>query len=378
MLIPQLIPTITKESKLLVDKMFEDPTLFNGNTYSTLCENWLSQNMFNNKPVFLTTSGTRALELIATAIDIKQNDEIIFPSYTFVGTANPFVLFGATPVFVDVIEESIGLDHELLEQAITPKTKAIVVVHYNGIGVHIDKLVAIAKKHNILLIEDNAQGFMCKYDDKYLGTFADFSILSFNYTKNVQCGEGGALIINNSKYVGPIEKIYHLGTNRLDFVNKKVSHYEWVCKGSKFYPSQLEAAVLFPQLEKSSEILGKRKKSWKLYFNLLSESTILKKHIDLPVQFQKCEHTGHIFYIKLKDKQDKQALVSNLRDSGIIVFSHYTPLHLSEFGKINGVSYGGEISAKISDSLLRLPIHSQISNCDIQTVVSAIEGFFTI
>jgi dTDP-4-amino-4,6-dideoxygalactose transaminase len=140
----------------------------------------------------------------------------------------------------------------------------------------------------------------------------------------------------------------------------------------------LEAAVLFPQLEKSSEILEKRKKSWKLYFNLLSESTILKKHIDLPVQFQKCEHTGHIFYIKLKDKQDKQALVSNLRDSGIIVFSHYTPLHLSEFGKINGVSYGGEISAKISDSLLRLPIHSQISNCDIQTVVSAIEGFFTI
>lgn len=358
--------------------MFEDPRLFNSNTYSSLCEKWLSKSIFNNKPVFLTNSGTRALELIAASLNIEENDEIIFPSYTFVGTANPFVLFGAKPVFVDIIEESLGLDYTLIEQAISSKTKAIVVVHYNGVGVNIDKIVAIAKKYKLLLIEDNAQGFMCKYDNRYLGTFADFSILSFNYTKNIQCGEGGALIINNSKYLETIQKIYHLGTNRLDFENKKVAYYEWVCKGSKFYPSQLEAAVLLPQLEMSTEILEKRKQSWNVYLKLFSQSKRIKNHVKLPAQIPKCEHTGHIFYIRLKDKSTRTELVLYLRNKGILAFPHYTPLHLSEFGKIHGAYFGGKISEKISQSLIRLPLHSTISNKEIKMVVSSIEVFFSL
>jgi len=376
MSIPQLIPTITKKSKILLNDLIDNPKLFNSNLYTSDCEKWLSKNIYNNKPVFLTTSGTRALELIAAAINLEKGDEIIFPSYTFVGTANPFVLHGAKPVFVDVLEETLGLDYNLLEEAITPKTKAIVVVHYNGIGANIEKIIAISKKHKLLLVEDNAQGFMCKYNNKYLGSFADFSILSFNYTKNIQCGEGGALIVNNSKYLNDIEMIYHLGTNRIDFQNKKVSHYEWIAKGSKFYPSQLEAAVLLPQLEMSAEILEKRKQSWDLYFQLLSQSEIIRKQATLPVQIPNCEHTGHIFYLRLKNELERNKIISHLKASDIQVFPHYSPLHLSKFGKAYGRSFGGQISERISHSLIRLPLYSTISKKEVKTVVSAIEAFF--
>lgn len=375
MIIPQLVPTTSAKSQDLIDEMFENPSLFNSNTYSSRCENWLSKNVFKSKPTFLTTSGTRALELIAASLDLSPEDEIIFPSYTFVGTANPFVLFGAKPVFVDVMEDTLGMDFNLLEDAITANTKAIVVVHYNGIAAHIGKILRIAQKHNILLIEDNAQGFMCSYKNQFLGTFGDFSILSFNYTKNIQCGEGGALIVNNLAFVQKIEQLYHLGTNRLDFLSKKVPHYEWVSKGSKFYPSQLEAAVLLPQLERSADILKRRKQIWDLYYELLSKNPTILSKISLPKQLPYCSHTGHIFYILLKNEQDKDSLISFLKKQGISAYSHYSALHLSAYGQKYGKIYGGKIAEAIGKNLIRLPIFDTITEEAVGTVVKAIEAF---
>jgi len=375
MIIPQLVPTTSAKSQELIDEMFENPSLFNSNTYSSRCENWLSKNVFKSKPTFLTTSGTRALELIAASLDLCADDEVIFPSYTFVGTANPFVLFGAKPVFVDVMEDTLGMDFNILEDAITENTKAIVVVHYNGIGAHIGQILRIAQKHNILLIEDNAQGFMCTYKNQFLGTFGDFSILSFNYTKNIQCGEGGALIVNNLAFVQKVEQLYHLGTNRLDFLNKKVDHYEWVSKGSKFYPSQLEAAVLLPQLEQSDSILNRRKQMWDLYYDLLSDSPAILSRISLPKQLPFCRHTGHIFYILLKNIKDKVPLISFLKKQGISAFSHYSALHLSAYGQKHGLVYGGKVAEELGESLIRLPIFDTITEEAVEYVVKTLEAF---
>ena len=378
MTIPQLIPTTLKESKHLISQIFDDPSLFASQKYSSLCEKWLSDNLFNRRPVFLTTSGTRALELIAASMNLEKDDEIIFPSYTFVGTANPFVLFGVKPVFVDVFNDSLSLNINLLEQAITPKTKAVLVVHYNGIGQNIEKLLKIVKARNLILIEDNAQGFKCKYKSKYLGTFGDFSILSFNYTKNIQCGEGGALIVNNDKYLEKVQNIYHLGTNRLDFLNKKVSNYEWVSKGSKFYPSQLESAMLLPQLINCKKILSDRLRAWKLYYTLLSKNKVILEKVDLPVHFADCEHTAHIFYIRTKKLLDKAGLISYLKKRGISAYSHYTPLHLSKYGKKHGVCVAGHVSEKINNSLIRLPLYSKITANEINMVVDSIEAYFSL
>tara|TARA_Y100000385_G_scaffold66934_1_gene66712 strand:+ start:26415 stop:27551 length:1137 start_codon:yes stop_codon:yes gene_type:complete len=377
MTIPQLIPTTLKESKHLISQIFDDPSLFASQKYSSLCEKWLSDNLFNRRPVFLTTSGTRALELIAASMNLEKDDEIIFPSYTFVGTANPFVLFGVKPVFVDVMEDTLGMDFNLLEDAITKNTKAIVVVHYNGIGAHIDQILRIAQRHKILLIEDNAQGFMCTYKDQFLGTFGDFSILSFNYTKNIQCGEGGALIVNNDKYLEKVQYMYHLGTNRLDFLNKKISNYEWVSKGSKFYPSQLESAMLLPQLINCKKILSERLSAWKLYYTLLSKNKVIIENVDLPVHFADCEHTAHIFYIRTKNLLDKTGLISFLKKRGISAYSHYTPLHLSKYGKKHGICIAGHVSEKINNSLIRLPLYSKITANEINMVVDSIEAYFS-
>jgi dTDP-4-amino-4,6-dideoxygalactose transaminase len=323
----------------------------------------------------MTSSGTRALELTAASLNLNLGDEIIFPSYTFVGTVNPFVLYGANPVFVDVKSDSIGSDIELLEKSITKKTKAIVVVHYNGIGCDIDKIRELTTKNNIVLIEDNAQGFMCKYKNQMLGTFGDLSILSFNYTKNIQCGEGGALIVNNEIFLDRIEKAYNSGTNKGDFEKKLVKNYEWVSVGSKFYPSQLECAVLLPQLEKSGEILKKRIANWDYYYKLLSENEELLNFIYLPVNHSECLHFGHIFYIRVR--KNREELISFLKKKNVEAYSHYTPLHLSKFGK-QFPYFGGNIAKEISESILRLPIHNQIEKEEIKKVVNSIYEYYII
>lgn len=374
-MIEQLIPTVALESRDLINEMIEHPSLFKSKNYSMKCENWLSNNIYNKKPVFMTNSGTRALELIAASIDIKTNDEIIFPSYTFVGTVNPFVQYGATPVFVDIDKDSLGIDIIHLESAITPKTKAIVVVHYNGIAQHIDKIKVLANKKGILLIEDNAQGFLCKYKRKYTGTFGDFSILSFNYTKNVQCGEGGALIVNNIKFINKIETSYNLGTNRADFEKKLVKNYEWTGIGSKFYPSQLECAILLPQLEKSKEIIQKRINDWEYYFDLFSENKEIFKYIELPVNYSECKHSGHIFYIKVK--KNREGFISFLKSKNILSYTHYTPLHLSIFGKQFNY-FGGHNALNISDTILRLPIYHKIQKKEIKEVVESILKYYKV
>lgn len=372
-MIQQLIPTVALESKDLINEMIEHPSLFKSKNYSMKCENWLSTNVYNKKPVFMTNSGTRALELIAASIDIKTNDEIIFPSYTFVGTVNPFVQYGATPVFVDIDKDSLGIDIIHLESAISPKTKAIVVVHYNGIARHIDKIKELANTKGILLIEDNAQGFLCKYKRKYTGTFGDFSILSFNYTKNVQCGEGGALIVNNLDFMRKIEILYNLGTNKIDFEKKLVKNYEWSGMGSKFYPSQLECAMLLPQLEKSKEIIQKRIDDWEYYFDLFSEKNELFKFIELPIKLSDCKHSGHIFYIKVKE--NREGLISFLSAKNIQTYAHYTPLHLSIFGK--QFNYFGKHNAlNLSRSILRLPIYHKIKKVEIKKVVESILEYY--
>jgi dTDP-4-amino-4,6-dideoxygalactose transaminase len=377
MLIPQLKPTVSKKSLSNIKKVCKTPSLLMGKHFSKLCESWLKENIYPDAEVMLTTSGTRALELIAYALNLSPEDEIIVPSYTFVGSINPFVAKGASPVFVDIDENTLSLNISKLQKAITKRTKAIIVVHYNGLGPHIQEVLRIAQSNNIVLIEDNAQGFNCSSGGQKLGTFGDFSILSFNYTKNVQCGEGGALIVNNNSYLSEIEKYYELGTNRKDFLAGKINHYEWVSIGGKFFPSQLQAAFLYPQLCESFEKIAKRIKKWEFYYRNIAASPILTAHLKLPVIHENCSHNAHIFYVLLRQPEKRNDFLNFLKANQIIAAPHYAALHTSKYISESGKSFRNPVSTKVSESIVRLPMYNGIKKTEIQQVIETMERYFT-
>ncbi|GIK57606.1 MAG: dTDP-4-amino-4,6-dideoxygalactose transaminase [Chloroflexota bacterium] len=325
--------------------------------------------------VLLTTSCTHALEMSALLLDIQPGDEVIVPSFTFVSTPNAFVLRGAKPVFVDIRPDTLNMDETKLEQLITKRTRAIVPVHYAGVGCEMDVICAIASKYNIPIVEDNAHGLFGKYKGRYLGTFGTFATQSFHETKNFICGEGGALIINDSRCIERAEIIREKGTNRSRFFRGQVDKYTWVDIGSSFLISDLLAAFLYAQLEARDEIQAKRQKIWH-YYNDHLQDWAESKGVQLPTVPAHCEQSYHMFYMLLPSLEYRQALISHLKARGILAVFHYLPLNLSDMGQ----KYGGRagdcpVTEDVSDRLLRLPFYNDLEEADQACVVQAIKEF---
>lgn len=354
---------------------FDFQHLSGDGVYTKQVSNWF-QKKINCKRIMLTTSCTDALELSAILLDVCSGDEIISPSYTFVSTVNAFVLRGAKIVFVDIEPSTMNIDAELIESAITAKTKAIVVVHYAGISCNMNKIIDIAKRHNLAVVEDAAQGVMAKFNDQYLGTIGDLGTYSFHETKNYTMGEGGALVINDSKYIERAEIIREKGTNRSRFLRGQVDKYTWVDIGSSYLPSDILAAYLYPQLEHEQEIFQDRHSIWDYYLKELSDMT---QHIELPFVPNYATHNAHMFYVKTKEIEERTALINHLAMDGIQAVFHYVPLHSSPAGKKYGRFHGiDRFTTLESERLLRLPIYYQMDKNDVLYVCNSIKRFYSL
>lgn len=331
---------------------------------------------FNIKKALLTTSCTHALEMAAILCDIKEGDEIIMPSFTFVSTADAFVMRGAKIVFVDIRPDTMNIDERLIEAAITKNTKAIVPVHYAGVSCEMDTINSIAKKYNLFVIEDAAQGVMSTYKGKALGTLGDFGCYSFHETKNYSMGEGGCICIENDKYIERAEIIREKGTDRSKFFRGQVDKYTWVDIGSSYLPSELNAAYLLAQLEEAEMINNNRVRNWNNYYEGLNELS-KEGFIDLPFVPEHCKHNGHMFYIKTKDMCERNDLIAFLKSHNIWSVFHYIPLHTSPNGLRCSIFNGEDrYTTKESERLLRLPLYYGLKEVDVKTVVSKIKEFY--
>jgi len=323
----------------------------------------------------LTTSCTHALDMSAILLNMAPGDEVIVPSFTFVSTINAFVLRGARPVFCDIRPDTLNMDERLLETLITPRTKAIVPVHYAGVGCEMDTILEITGRHDIAVVEDNAHGLLGKYKGHYLGTFGCLATQSFHETKNFTCGEGGALLINDPKYIERAEIIREKGTNRSRFFRGQVEKYTWVDIGSSYLPSDILAAFLYAQLEAREQIQQKRRRIWEYYYmHLLGWA---QDHgVRLPIVPSHCEQPYHMFYLLLPSLEQRQALIAHLKAQSILAIFHYLPLHLSDMGRRFGGKAGDcPVTEDVSDRLLRLPFYNDLSESEQDRVVRASRSF---
>ncbi len=324
----------------------------------------------------LTTSCTHALEMAALLADIKEGDEVIMPSYTFVSTADAFVLRGATPVFVDIRPDTMNIDENLIEEAITPKTKAIAVVHYAGVGCEMDKIMEIAHKYKLFVIEDAAQGMMSSYKGKPLGTIGDFGCFSFHETKNFSMGEGGAILIRDEKYIEDAEILREKGTDRSKYFRGQVDKYRWQNFGSSYLPSEMNAAYLYAQLEVAQEIQQSRIDRWNQYYEQLKPLADAGK-IELPIIPEGCTNNGHMFYLKTADLTERTALFEFLKENDILPASHYVPLHSAPAGLKFGRFHGEDkYTTKESDRLLRLPMFHQLKEEEVDYIAGKVKEFY--
>lgn len=342
--------------------------------FSKKCHAFLESELGVNKAL-LTTSCTHALEMSAILLDIQPGDEVIVPDFTFVSTVNAFVLRGAKPVFIDVRPDTLNLDETKLEAALTPRTKAIVPVHYAGVGCEMDAIMDIANRRRIAVVEDNAHGLFGKYKGKYLGTFGSMASQSFHETKNFSCGEGGALLINNPVLTERAEIIREKGTNRSRFFRDQVDKYTWVDIGSSYLPSDILAAFLYAQFEQREKIQSHRKNVWKIYKTALKDWA--EKHgVQLPHIPDDCEQAYHMFYMLLPNLDLRQKLIMYLRERGIYSVFHYLPLHLSDMGQGFGYKVGDcPVTENVSDQLIRLPFHNALAGNDQEQVIDTILDF---
>jgi len=344
--------------------------------FTKKCHDLLEQTLGVPKAL-LTTSCTHALEMAALLLNIQAGDEVIVPSFTFVSTVNAFVLRGARPVFVDVRPDTLNLDESKLEQLITPRTRAIVVVHYAGVGCEMDSILKIAAGHNVAVVEDNAHGLFGKYRGKYLGTFGSLASLSFHETKNFSCGEGGALLINDPQFIDRAEIIREKGTDRRRFFRGEVDKYTWVDLGSSYLPSDILAAFLYAQLETRELIQSKRAQIWSYYYDNL-EDWAGTLGVQLPYVPDYCEHSNHMFYLLARSPEERQSLISHLDSYGVAAIFHYQPLHLSRMGLVFGGKPGDcPVAEAVADRLLRLPFYNVMTEPDLARVVSSIRQFET-
>lgn len=345
--------------------------------FTKKCNRWF-ENRFNAQKVLLTTSGTTALEMATLLCDLHEGDEVILPSYTFSSTATSVVLTGAKLVFVDIRPDTMNIDETKIEDAITDKTKAIMVVHYAGVACEMDTIMEIAKRHNLKVIEDAAQGVMSTYKGRYLGTIGDFGCYSFHETKNYSMGEGGALVINNPEYNEKAEILREKGTNRAKFFRGQVDKYTWVDYGSSYLPSDLNAAYLWAQLEEADEINANRLQSWNRYneaFKKLEE----EGKLELPTIPDECVHNAHMYYVKLKDLDERTDFLSYMRENDIYSVFHYIPLHSApagiKFGEFRGKD---QYTTLESERLARLPMYYGVSEEDLSYVIKKVIDFFNI
>jgi dTDP-4-amino-4,6-dideoxygalactose transaminase len=325
--------------------------------------------------VLLTTSCTHALEMSALLLDLKDGDEVIVPSFTFVSTINAFVLRNAKPVFADVRPDTLNMDESRLEALITPRTRAIVVVHYAGVACEMDAIMEIANRHNILVIEDNAHGLFGKYKGRYLGTFGVMATQSFHETKNFTSGEGGALIINDPKYIEEAEILREKGTNRSRFFRGQVDKYTWVNVGSSYLPSDMLAGFLFAQLEERDQIQNRRRAIWETYYKELG-AWAEENHVQMPFVPAHCDQSYHMFYLLFPNLEKRQAAIAHLKAQGIQAVFHYLPLHLSPMGeKFGGQAGDCAVTEQVSDQLLRLPFYTNMTADEQRQVIEVLKEF---
>lgn len=342
--------------------------------FTKKCHAFLEQ-QFGVHKALLTTSCTDALEMSALLLGIKARDEVILPSFTFVSTVNAFVLHGATPVFCDVRKDTLNMDETAIERLITPRTKAIVPVHYAGVGCEMDTIMNIARRHGVAVIEDNAHGLFGKYKGRDLGTFGTMATQSFHETKNFNCGEGGALLINDPVYAERAEILREKGTNRSRFFRGQVDKYTWVDIGSSFLPSDMLAAYLFAQFETSGEIQKKRKRIWTYYHQHLA-AWAAANGVRLPIIPDHCEQAYHMFYLLMPSLDERQELIGHLRGRGVTSPFHYLPLHLSDKGREFGGKPGDcPVTEDVSDRLVRLPFYNDLTDEDLARVVAGVHAF---
>lgn len=369
------VPIYIGEENEYINKVIKNRKISGDGEITSLCHKWFEENLCIHKAL-LTTSGTHALEMAAFLCDIKIGDEVIMPSYTFVSTANAFLARGAKIVFVDIRPDTMNIDERVIENAITHKTKAIVVVHYAGVSCEMDKIKGIAQKYNLFIVEDNAQGLMSKYKNEYLGKIGDFGCVSFHETKNFSMGEGGVLFLKDKMYVERAEILREKGTNRSKFFRGQIDKYTWVDYGSSYLPSELNAAYLYPQLKIADKIIENRMKTWNLYYRGLFD-LCKKGFIELPSIPLECKHNAHMFYIKVKDLNERTNLISFLVKNDIGAVFHYVPLHSSPAGEKYGIFVGEDkYTTRESDRLIRLPLYYGIEEDKIYYIVKKVYDFF--
>jgi dTDP-4-amino-4,6-dideoxygalactose transaminase len=341
--------------------------------FTKRCHTWLEKNLCCNKTL-LTNSCTAALEMAALLLDIQPGDEIILPSFTFVSTANAFVLRGAVPVFVDIRLDTLNIDEKMIPEALTKKTKAIIPVHYAGVSCEMDTIMSFARENNLMVVEDAAQGFFSKYKDKFLGTIGHIGTLSFHETKNIICGEGGALIINEPKFNMQAEIFREKGTDRGRFFRGEVDKYTWQSIGSSFLPGELVAAFLWAQLEEADSIIARRKKVWEYYHQIL-EPFETAGLIRRPIIPGYCQHNAHIYYIVLNKGLKRDVVLDRLKDHGMQGVFHYVPLHSSPAGKKYGRTVGNlSVTDTASDNLIRLPVWIGLTEKDQDRAKNALQS----
>jgi dTDP-4-amino-4,6-dideoxygalactose transaminase len=350
------------------------PKLSGDGAFTGQCHALLEQSLGIQK-AFLTTSCTHALEMAALLLNIGPGDEVLVPPFAFPSAANAFVLRGARPVFVDIRPDTLNIDERQIEQRITPRTKAIFLVHYAGVGCEMDTIMTIARRHAIAVVEDNAHGLYGKYRGRYLGTFGQFATLSFHETKNFSCGEGGALLINDAQFNQRAEILREKGTDRSRFFRGEIDKYNWMDVGSSFLPSDLLAAFLRAQLEHRDQIQSMRRQIWETYAHELA-SWVQTNGVRLPIVRPECEQSYHMFYVIMPSLESRQALISHLANLGILAVFHYLPLHLSPMGLRFGGRQGDCPNTEdLADRLLRLPFFTGMSSSELTQVIDAVRGF---
>jgi len=365
---------VSENDRLYVSQAIGNGHISGNGPFTKQAEKQLEQSLDIHKAL-LVTSCTHALEMCGLLLNLKSGDEVIVPSFTFVSGASAFMSRGAKPVFVDVDMRTLNIDPKCIEQAITARTRAICVVHYAGVPVDLDEIMRLCKKHNLFLVEDNAHGLFSKYKGRNLGTFGDLATLSFHETKNITCGEGGALLINSAQFVDRAEILREKGTDRTKFLRGQVDKYTWVDIGSSWVMSDILAAILASQLERASDIQKKRENIFNFYQHHLDKWSA-RNDIRIPFVPDNCEHSSHMYYLRLPDGLSRDRFISHMKDHGVSAVFHYQPLHLSAVGKSLGGFVGQcPVSEEAGDCLVRLPLFTQLTTEMLSQIADAVTSF---
>ena len=369
------VPPYTGKEIKYIEEAVANHKICGDGAFTKKCNEWIEQKTGTPKAL-LTTSCTHATELAAILADIQPGDEVIMPSYTFVSTADAFVLRGATVVFVDIRPDTMNIDENLIEAAITHKTRAIVPVHYAGVSCEMDKIMEIAKKYNLCVIEDAAQGIMSTYKGKALGTIGDYGCFSFHETKNFSMGEGGAILIQKEDKIEEAEIIREKGTNRAKFFRGQIDKYTWVEKGSSYLPSDMNAAYLYAQLELAEEITADRMATWNMYHEAFEELE-QKGLAERPFIPEHCTHNAHMYYLKCKDLEERSSLISYLKENDILAVFHYIPLHSAPAGAKYSRFHGEDkFTTAESERLVRLPLYYGLKKEEVEYIIGKVKEFY--